>query len=107
MGKSRPGRGRSWRSTASWILRAGNLPERVIAYAADILPLYATAYAFEEGIQAEQMSEHEIARYYDQVGEYFRSLPPDRFPHIHALSACSPGPRRPVPRRASASGSTC
>jgi hypothetical protein len=37
------------------------------------------------------MSEEEIARYYDQVGEYFRSLPPDRFPHIHALSGVLAG----------------
>jgi AcrR family transcriptional regulator len=73
------------------IMRAGGLPERVIAYGADILPLYATAYAFDEGIHAEQMSEEEIVRYYDQVGEYFRSLPPDRFPHIHALSGVLAG----------------
>jgi AcrR family transcriptional regulator len=74
------------------LLRAGGLPDLVIAYAADILPLYATAYAFEEGIQAEQMSEEEIARYYAQVGEYFRSLPAERFPHIHALSGVLAGP---------------
>lgn len=74
------------------LLRAGGLPERVIAYAADILPLYATAYAFEEGVQAETMSEEEIARYYAQVDEYFRALPADRFPHIHALSGVLAGP---------------
>jgi hypothetical protein len=79
------------------IMRAGGLPERVIAYAADILPLYATAYAFEEGIQAEQMSEEQIARYYEQVGEYFRSLPAAQFPHIHALSGVLAGPEEEDP----------
>ena len=79
------------------IMRAGRLPERVIAYAVDILPLYATAYAFEEGIQAEQMSEEEIARYYVEVGQYFRSLPADRFPHIHPLSGVLAGPEEEDP----------
>lgn len=37
------------------------------------------------------MSEEEIVRCYDQVGEYFRSLPADRFPHIHALSGVLAG----------------
>ena len=32
------------------LLRAGQLPKKVVAYAVDILPLFATAYAFEQGI---------------------------------------------------------
>ena len=38
------------------LLRAGQLPKKVVAYAVDILPLFATAYAFEQGIFAERMS---------------------------------------------------
>jgi AcrR family transcriptional regulator len=67
------------------VLRAGNLPDRVVAYAADILPLYATAYAYEQGVYAERMTAEEGARYLQQVGEYFAALPADRFPNVHAL----------------------
>ena len=43
------------------LLRAGQLPKKVVAYAVDILPLFATAYAFEQGIFAERMSGEEAA----------------------------------------------
>jgi AcrR family transcriptional regulator len=67
------------------VLRAGKLPGRVAAYAADILPLYATAYAYEQGVYAERRTAEEGERYLQQVGEYFAALPADRFPNVHAL----------------------
>jgi AcrR family transcriptional regulator len=67
------------------LLRAGGLPDRVVAYAADILPLYATAYAFEQGIYAERMTAEEGARYLDEIAAYFAALPAERFPNITAL----------------------
>ena len=67
------------------LLRAGGLPDRVVAYAADILTLYATAYAFEQGIYAERMSGDAGARYLGEIGTYFGALPADRFPNIAAL----------------------
>ena len=68
------------------LLRAGNLPNQVVAYAVDILMLYATAYAYEQGIYAARMTPEEGAAYVQQVGEYFATMPPDRFPNIAALS---------------------
>jgi AcrR family transcriptional regulator len=68
------------------IFRAGNLPNLVIAYAVDVLMLYATAYAYEQGVYAERMSAEEGERYLQQIGEYFAALPADRFPNVAALS---------------------
>jgi AcrR family transcriptional regulator len=68
------------------LLAAGGLPEQVIAYAADILPLYATAYAFEQGVFAERMTEEEGMEYVGKIRDYFASLPPARFPHITAMA---------------------
>jgi AcrR family transcriptional regulator len=67
------------------LLRAGQLPKKVVAYAVDILPLFATAYAFEQGIFAERMTGEEAARYLEELDEYWRALPADRFPNIHAI----------------------
>jgi AcrR family transcriptional regulator len=67
------------------LFRAGGVPDQVIAYAVDILPLYATAYAFEQGIIASRFTEEEAERYYAQLDEYWRSLPAERFPHLHAI----------------------
>ncbi len=68
------------------LLIAGGLPEQVIAYAADILPLYATAYAFEQSVFAERMTEEEGAEYVRQIHDYFAALPADRFPHITSMA---------------------
>jgi AcrR family transcriptional regulator len=68
------------------ILAAGGVPEQVKAYAADILPLYATAYAFEQSVFAERMTEEEAVEHARQIGEYFASLPAARFPHITAMA---------------------
>ncbi len=67
------------------LFRAGGVPDQVIAYAVDILPLYATAYAFEQGIIASRFTQEEAQRYFDQLDEYWRSLPAERFPHLHAI----------------------
>jgi TetR/AcrR family tetracycline transcriptional repressor len=67
------------------ILRAGGLPDQVVAFAADLLPLYATAYAFEQSIFAERMSQ-EGERYMAELDAYWKSLPAARFPNIAALS---------------------
>ena len=80
------------------ILRAGKLPDRVVAYAADILPLYATAYAFEEGLFAGGRSEEDAHRYYAQIDEFFRSLPAARFPNIAALTDVLAGEEEPGAR---------
>src|SRR5919199_962914 len=68
------------------ILKLGGLPDQVVAYGVDLLPLYAVATAYEQALSAERMSTEEGERYLQEVGEYFASLPPDRFPNIVALA---------------------
>jgi AcrR family transcriptional regulator len=74
------------------LFRAGGVPDQVIAYAVDILPLYATVQALEQGILAERMSDEEVERYFAQLDEYWRSLPADRFPHLHSIVHVLAGP---------------
>ena len=54
-------------------------------HANDLGRLYATAYAFERGIIAGRFTEEEAQRYFEQLDEYWRSLPAERFPHLHAI----------------------
>lgn len=65
-------------------LRAGGLPDHVIAGASDLLPLYVTAVAYEQSIRARDgESEPDVAA---QLSAYFAALPPDRFPHMVAMA---------------------
>jgi AcrR family transcriptional regulator len=68
------------------ILSLGGLPKQVIAYAADLLPLYAVATAYEQALFNERTSTEDGARYFEEVDAYFAALPPDRFPHMAALA---------------------
>ena len=71
------------------ILTLGGLPKQVIAYAVDLLPLYAAATAYEQSLSATEDGE----RYRDEVAAYLAALPPDRFPHLAALGHGDPGER--------------
>lgn len=69
------------------VLRAGGLPDQVIAFACDLLPLYAMAVAYEESLyQTEANTPEQVGAYLDQMRTYFSSLPRDRFPHVVALA---------------------
>jgi AcrR family transcriptional regulator len=68
------------------ILRLGGLPDQVVAYGVDLLPLYAVSTAYEQALYAQRMSTEEGERYMQEVGEYFAALPRDRFPNIAALA---------------------
>jgi AcrR family transcriptional regulator len=69
------------------ILRTAGLPDQVVAYAADLLPLYVTAVAYEEGLyEARAWTSEEIGRYIAELRGYFESLPSDRFPTMVALA---------------------
>jgi hypothetical protein len=70
------------------ILRAGGLPDQVIAYACDLLPLYAMAVAYEESLYGNEVdSPEEVSAYVESMRAYFAGLPPARFPNIVALAA--------------------
>ena len=66
------------------VLAASALPARVIAYAADMFALYVGAFAYEESLQAPMLGGEGVGA--EQLAEYFRSLPPDRFPTITRLA---------------------
>ena len=66
------------------VLVAAGLPARVIAYAADMFALYVGGFAFEESMQAPPLGDESATT--DQLGDYFRSLPPDEFPTLVSLA---------------------
>jgi AcrR family transcriptional regulator len=69
------------------VMRAAGLPDQAVAYAADLLSLYATATAYEESLySARGWTEEDMLRYVDQLREYLEGLPADRFPHMVALA---------------------
>jgi len=69
------------------IMGAGGVPDRVRAYASDLLPLYVGAFSYEEtlGLSSSIADERPPDEVIAMVGEYFASLPVDRFPNIVAL----------------------
>ena len=69
------------------MLKAGGLPDRVIALACDLLPMYAMAVAYEESLfDFEGTSVEDFDRFVDSMRAYFSGLPQDRFPHLVALA---------------------
>lgn len=69
------------------VMKSGGLPDQVAAYACDLLPLYATATAYEESLYASaQITPTDLAGYIAEMRAYFAALPTDRFPHIAALA---------------------
>jgi AcrR family transcriptional regulator len=68
-------------------LQAGGLPDQVVAFACDLLPLYTTATAYEESLYAnEANSPEQVGQFIEEMRRYFASLPADRFPHVVALA---------------------
>jgi AcrR family transcriptional regulator len=68
------------------LLRGAGVPDRIAAYAGDLGGLYVGAFAYEESMgfpspTGEDLQPHEILKMFQ---DYYRSLPADRFPNIHA-----------------------
>lgn len=69
------------------IMREGDVPERIAAYAVDSLGLFITATTYEEAIQRRLIGSVEAAQaYMDGVAAYFAALPADRFPTLVAMA---------------------
>jgi AcrR family transcriptional regulator len=68
------------------VLLDAGLPEKVIAYALDVVPLFVTATAYEESLQAARGVPAPEDQWVEQMRRYWKSLPPDRFPHIVRLA---------------------
>jgi AcrR family transcriptional regulator len=65
------------------LLKAGGLPDQVVAYATDLLALYVVSSAYEESQRSGPGAAPEQARaYMDNVRAYFASLPPERYPTL-------------------------
>jgi AcrR family transcriptional regulator len=69
------------------LLREAGLPDRTVAMFGDLAGLYVGAYAFEESLglaspTGEDLPPEEVLA---MLGEYWASLPQDRFPHTLAL----------------------
>jgi hypothetical protein len=60
------------------VMKGAGMPDRAAAYAGDILGRYLDASVLEATAQAGPPPE--------AVGEYFRTLPADEFPHIVGLT---------------------
>jgi AcrR family transcriptional regulator len=65
------------------ILRASGLPSQAVAYAADLLPQFVTVNAYEGSLFAQRMERE--PHYFDEIKQYFESLPDARFPNVAAL----------------------
>lgn len=69
------------------VLRAGGLPDRVVALGLDQLVLHVCATAFEESLyQHSGMTETELARYFEDVHAFYQALPPDRYPVLASVA---------------------
>jgi AcrR family transcriptional regulator len=73
------------------VMRAGGLPDRVIGFACDLLPLYVMAVAYEESLYATEISPEDMETFGAQLRNYFGSLPADRFPNVVALAGALTG----------------
>jgi AcrR family transcriptional regulator len=67
------------------ILRAGGVPDRIAGLAMDFVSLAVNSLAYEQSLYPSDASDEEIKRYYDDVINYFGSLPPDRFPTLSSM----------------------
>jgi AcrR family transcriptional regulator len=76
---------------AEWLLallRGAGLPDRTAAYAGDLLGLYVGGFAYEEslGLRSPDGRERPPEEIVAMIGDYFASLPPERFPNMTALA---------------------
>jgi AcrR family transcriptional regulator len=69
------------------VLKAGGLTDRAVALGLDQLILYVSACAFESGIRENLgMSGADIERYFGEVHDFYRALPPQRFPVLASIA---------------------
>lgn len=75
---------------AEWmigVLRAGALPDQAVAYACDLLSLYAVVTAYEESLWArEEVTDEQAQAYFGEMRAYFAALPVERFAGVVSLA---------------------
>jgi AcrR family transcriptional regulator len=69
------------------ILKAGGVPDRIAAYAGDLLALYVAATSYEEslGMRTPAGDDATPEEMTAMFSSYLGGLPQDAFPHIHAM----------------------
>jgi AcrR family transcriptional regulator len=69
------------------LLREAGLPDRTVALFGDLAGLYVGAYAFEESLGLASPTGEDLPpeQVLAMLGDYWASLPKDRFPHTLAL----------------------
>ncbi len=71
------------------VLKAGGLPDRVIAYACDLLPLYAMAVAYEESLYDTRATRpSRSSAYIESMRDYFAASRPRSSPTSSRSPAC-------------------
>jgi AcrR family transcriptional regulator len=69
------------------VLRRSDLPDQVVAYAADLIGLLVGATAFEDSLFRESgVGFDEMLRFVGEFRGYLESLPPSRFPNLVELA---------------------
>jgi AcrR family transcriptional regulator len=69
------------------LMRAAGIPDRTAALTGDLAALYVGAFAYEEslGLQSPDGRDRPPHEILAMIGDYFASLPADRFPNIVSL----------------------
>ncbi|AHH99725.1 TetR/AcrR family transcriptional regulator [Kutzneria albida] len=68
------------------LMRAGGVPDRLVAIGFDVLSLYCTAFAVEvNAVRSGEVSPEQLRERGEQMGRYVAALPPDRFPALLAM----------------------
>lgn len=69
------------------VMRAGGLPDEVIAFGVDLMALYANAIAYEESVfMAEGATPEALSAFGEEMKRYFAALPADRFPNVVSMA---------------------
>ncbi|MFC0550146.1 TetR/AcrR family transcriptional regulator [Planotetraspora thailandica] len=68
------------------VLRAGGLPDKVMAIAGDLLSTYMEGFTLEESMWQERLNDASWKQVGAEIRDYFSSLPPERFPNMVALA---------------------
>jgi AcrR family transcriptional regulator len=68
------------------LLRGAGIPDRIAAFAPDLLGLYLGALAYEEsqGLPSPTGEDLPPEKIVEMIRDYFASVPADRFPNVHA-----------------------
>lgn len=71
------------------LLRAGNLPDKVAAWAGDVISLYVVASVFEDDVRYSihgETSQEDVEKWAGEMKAYVKSLPVATFPNLVALA---------------------